>query len=120
MRAVIEHRLVAGAKGDRAAISYVVRHWSTFSPSADNTLYFGCRSASKDQHYAPEWKTYSDDEDLVYRLAPSRDGPEGTKRTYVQDLMMQDSKRIWEAVDQKGAYLYISGYVFLAFIFNKM
>jgi len=45
----------------------------------------------------------------VYRLAPSRDGPEGTKRTYVQDLMMQDSKRIWEAVDQKGAYLYISG-----------
>jgi sulfite reductase alpha subunit-like flavoprotein len=79
----------------------------------DNTLYFGCRSASKDQHYASEWRTYSNEGDLVYRLAPSRDGPEGSRRTYVQDLMIQDSKRIWEAIDRKAACVYISGYVAL-------
>jgi sulfite reductase alpha subunit-like flavoprotein len=47
----------------------------------------------------------------VYRLAASRDGPEGVARTYVQHLIQQDAKRIWELVGTKGAWVYISGCV---------
>ncbi|KAK0239927.1 hypothetical protein EDD85DRAFT_823794 [Armillaria nabsnona] len=73
-----------------------------------NTLYFGCRSALKDQHYGQEWKAYAKENKLVYRVACSRDGPEGVKRTYVQDLIEADGERIWELISQ-GAWVYISG-----------
>ncbi|KAE9385814.1 riboflavin synthase domain-like protein [Gymnopus androsaceus JB14] len=75
----------------------------------ENTLYFGCRSAEKDQHYANEWLQYSADKALTYRVACSRDGPEGIKRTYVQDLITQDSERLWRLLDERGAYVFISG-----------
>ncbi|TRM58748.1 riboflavin synthase domain-like protein [Schizophyllum amplum] len=74
MRAVIEERLATGAK--------------------DNTLYFGCRSAAKDEHYAEEWAAYARESKLTYRVARSRDGPEGTARIYVQDLMREDASRL--------------------------
>lgn len=87
--------------------------------SLDNTLYFGCRSASKDQHYASDWDTYSEKGELTYRLAPSRDGPEGVKRVYVQDLILEDSKRVWESLDKNGAYFYISGCVEFGISFQE-
>lgn len=77
---------------------------------AANTLYFGCRSATKDEHYAKEWQGYSEERGLAYRVAHSRDGPEGVKRTYVQDLMEQDSHRIWRLIEDEKAWVYISGY----------
>ncbi|KAF9074458.1 hypothetical protein BDP27DRAFT_1474135 [Rhodocollybia butyracea] len=89
MRAVIEERI----------------HRKAFK----NTLYFGCRSASKDQHYTEEWQRYSLDKVLTYRVAFSRDGPEGVKRTYVQDLIIADAAQIWKLLDENGAYLFISG-----------
>ncbi|KAI0798150.1 riboflavin synthase domain-like protein [Abortiporus biennis] len=89
MRSVIEERSLLGAK--------------------NNTLYQGCRSASKDQHYHADFEKFVEQGDLVYRVARSRDGPEGTKRTYVQDLITEDAKRIWELVEEKGAWVYISG-----------
>ncbi|KIK57477.1 hypothetical protein GYMLUDRAFT_229030 [Collybiopsis luxurians FD-317 M1] len=89
MRAVIEER--------------IQRH------AYENTLYFGCRSAQKDQHYANEWTQYSSDKALTYRVACSRDGPEGVKRTYVQDLITEDAARVWELLDERGAYVFISG-----------
>lgn len=107
MRAIIEHRLEAGGKG--CALSWFHRTELTSYYFIDNTLYFGCRSVSKDEHYASEWKKYSDNGELTYRLAPSRDGPEDVKRTYVQDLIMKDSKYIWEKIGKRGAYVYISG-----------
>ncbi|KAJ6577333.1 riboflavin synthase domain-like protein [Mycena capillaripes] len=76
--------------------------------ASDNTLYFGCRSAPKDQHYGSEWTSYASAGDLVYRAAFSRDGPEGTKRTYVQDLLQEDAERIWRLL-QAGASVFISG-----------
>ncbi|KAJ7352489.1 riboflavin synthase domain-like protein [Mycena albidolilacea] len=88
MRAVIQERLHMGA--------------------TNNTLYFGCRSASKDQHYASEWSSCASTGNLAYRAAFSRDGPEGTKRTYVQDLLQEDAERIWGLL-QAGAYVFISG-----------
>ncbi|XP_006455610.1 hypothetical protein AGABI2DRAFT_210044 [Agaricus bisporus var. bisporus H97] len=89
MRAIIEERLNLG--------------------SQSNTLYFGCRSATKDEHYADEWRRYSETCGLTYRVAHSRDGPEGVKRTYVQDLIEQDSYRIWKLLEDEKAWVYISG-----------
>ncbi|KXN90414.1 NADPH-dependent diflavin oxidoreductase 1 [Leucoagaricus sp. SymC.cos] len=76
---------------------------------AANTLYFGCRSASKDEHYGTEWRAYSEERGLAYRVAHSRDGPEGVKRIYVQDLIEEDSFRIWKLLEDERAWVYISG-----------
>ena len=89
MRAVIQERVHAGITGD--------------------TLYFGCRHASKDHHYGAEWKELADEGKLAYRAAFSRDGPEGKARTYVQDLLREDAARVWELVGVQGAWVYISG-----------
>ncbi|KAJ3727635.1 riboflavin synthase domain-like protein [Lentinula raphanica] len=89
MRAVIEERIQAKAH--------------------DNTLYFGCRSAQKDQHYASEWREYLAEHKLTYRVACSRDGAEGAKRTYVQDLITEDAARIWKLLDERKACVFISG-----------
>ncbi|OJT11116.1 NADPH-dependent diflavin oxidoreductase 1 [Trametes pubescens] len=75
----------------------------------EDTLYFGCRSASKDHHYGDEWRAYATNGELTYRAAFSRDGPEGTARTYVQALIREDAKRIWELVGKRDAWVYISG-----------
>ncbi|KAF9040091.1 hypothetical protein BJ165DRAFT_1531064 [Panaeolus papilionaceus] len=89
MRAVIEERIEEGAP--------------------NNTLYFGCRSGSKDQHYGDEWESYAKQQSITYRAAFSRDGPEGQKRTYVQDLILEDSERIYRLIFEEGAWVYISG-----------
>lgn len=84
---------------------------SKLNTALENTLYQGCRSAAKDQHYKSQFEALESEGQVVYRVACSRDGPEGVKRTYAQDLIAQDAKRIWELVDEKKAWVYISGYV---------
>ncbi|KAI0087697.1 riboflavin synthase domain-like protein [Irpex rosettiformis] len=46
---------------------------------------------------------------LTYRVACSRDGPPGVKRTYVQDLILEDGEKVWEVIGRKNGYVYISG-----------
>ncbi len=75
----------------------------------ENTLYFGHRASEKDEHYAQEWSSLAESGHLTYRVTASRDGPEGTPRVYVQDLIRQDAKHIWQLVRVKGAWVYISG-----------
>lgn len=75
----------------------------------DTTLYFGCRSAHKDQHYHSEWESHAEEQKLRYHVACSRDGPEGVKRTYVQDLMKNDAQYIWTILGQQRGILIISG-----------
>lgn len=125
MRAIIEERTYMGATGkvqnnlmSRCALLTTVMHsqlnnyglhpYIRHTPE-DNTLYFGCRSASKDQHYVSEWTRYAVEKSLTYRVAFSRDGPEGTPRVYVQDLVREDSKRIWELLGVRGGWVLISG-----------
>ena len=77
--------------------------------ASENTLYFGHRASGKDAHYSREWTALAESGNLTYHVAVSRDGPEGTPRVYVQDLIRQDAKRVWELVHDKGAWVYISG-----------
>jgi sulfite reductase alpha subunit-like flavoprotein len=72
-------------------------------------LYFGCRSATQDQHYGAEWTSYALSRDIVYRTAFSRDQPEGTKRIYVQDKIREDAERIWKIIGEEKGWVYISG-----------
>ncbi|KAI6137645.1 riboflavin synthase domain-like protein [Pisolithus tinctorius] len=73
------------------------------------TLYFGCRSTFKDHHYGTEWETYAKNKQIKYRVAFSRDGPEGAKRTYVQDLMLEDKDTVWNLLSHQRGTLIISG-----------
>jgi sulfite reductase alpha subunit-like flavoprotein len=77
----------------------------------ENTLYFGCRHATKDQHYCSEFQSYATKKDIRYRVACSRDGPEGVKRTYVQDLIEEDGDFVWKMLGTGDGRLYISGSV---------
>lgn len=79
-------------------------------------MYQGCRSATKDQHYKSEFEALASQSQIIYRVACSRDSPEGVKRTYVQDLIAEDAKRICELVDKKNAWVFISGYVHLRYL----
>lgn len=106
MRSVIEERVDAGSNGAEGLIQVL----QTDSDSrAALTLYFGCRSEHKDQHYGAEWKMYSENGQIAYRVAFSRDGPEGSKRTYVQDLLKQDKERVWDLLGEQQGTLIISG-----------
>jgi sulfite reductase alpha subunit-like flavoprotein len=107
MRSVIEDRLHGGSHCK--LFSLFSLSWLIIYLLLANFLYFGCRSASKDQHYASEWRSYSENQQMHYRAAFSRDGPEGEKRTYVQDLIHQDSKQIWNLVGEQKSWVLISG-----------
>ena len=85
--------------------------WLNLDLVEDNTLYFGSRSSSKDNHYGSEWLALAESGKLVYRTAFSRDGPEGARRVYVQDRMREDAGRLWDLLGRKGGWLFISGYV---------
>lgn len=74
-------------------------------------LYFGCRSALKDHHYGAELEAYAEAGKITYRVAFSRDGPEATRRTYVQDLLRQDKESVWELLGVQRGTLIISGCV---------
>ena len=74
-----------------------------------NILYFGCRSSSKDQHYWLEWQKYSLRQQVHYRVAFSRDRPEGEKKVYVQDLIEEDAAQIWNIVGVQKGWVFISG-----------
>ncbi|KAG6850389.1 hypothetical protein H0H93_013944 [Arthromyces matolae] len=76
--------------------------------SALNHLYFGCRSASQDEHYASEWADLVAQQQIVYRVAHSRDGKEGDARVYVQDRIREDATLVWKLLED-GAWVYISG-----------
>ena len=112
MRALIGERVSGGSRG---LFSFpLLRIYLTLYLS-ENVLYFGCRSASKDSHYADEWNALVDSQQLVYHPAFSRDPSSSDnstgRRTYVQDLMARDKKTIWELLGERNGWLYISGYV---------
>lgn len=109
MRALLEQRVFEGARGRKLSLPSAILRNVVRMCTSDNTLYFGCRSALKDHHYGSEWLALSDSEMLKYRPAFSRDGPEGIKRTYVQDRMCEDAEMLWDVVGRRNGWVYISG-----------
>jgi hypothetical protein len=90
----------------------------------DNVLYFGCRSTREDYYYSGEWETAAQAGKLSFSVAFSRDQvgvfntfwieyrhPFQDKKVYVQDLIEQDSFRIWDLIDKQKAWVFISGLV---------
>ena len=71
-------------------------------------LYFGCRHRSEDFIYEQELQKFLDEEVLTkLHVAFSRDQE---KKVYVQHLMEQNGKEIWETLEQKG-HFYVCGLV---------
>lgn len=114
MRAVIEERIYHGLTRTSNLSSWPTCNLETHT--LDNTLYFGCRHASKDKHYGSEFQDYVSKGDLNYRVACSRDNPEGVRRTYVQDLIEEDGEHVWKILKDRQGWLYISGSVFFLII----
>lgn len=111
MRALIEERIHDGAKGIYFMMFQATLDTSFLKTYPENILYFGCRSAHKDQHYGSEWENQVRAGTLRYRLSCSRDGKDGTAKVYVQHLLEQDAKLVWDILNQQRGCLYISGYV---------
>ncbi|KYQ94424.1 NADPH-dependent diflavin oxidoreductase 1 [Tieghemostelium lacteum] len=79
------------------------------SALGDLIFYFGCRHEAKDFLYREEMESYRDSGVLKsLRVAFSRDQSDG-KKLYVQSLIREDSRIIWNLIDKQKAYFYISG-----------
>ncbi|KAG8901677.1 NAPDH-dependent diflavin reductase, partial [Tulasnella sp. 403] len=72
----------------------------------DNLLYFGCRSKAADCHYKGEWDAYVSRGELVCRVAASRDQED---KVYVQHLIREDSKLIYDKIVNRAGYVYVCG-----------
>lgn len=75
-------------------------------PIGNIYLYFGCRHRNEDFIYEQELQKFLDEEVLTkLYVAFSRDQE---KKVYVQHLMEQNGKEIWETLEQKG-HFYVCG-----------
>ncbi|KAI5991257.1 hypothetical protein EDD15DRAFT_2277618 [Pisolithus albus] len=76
----------------------MLRHFTSVAAQSARTTTIGT-----------EWETYAESKQITYRVALSRDGPEETKRTYVQDLILQDKDSFWDLLNDQRGTLIISG-----------
>ena len=73
-----------------------------------NRIYLGYRHSQKDFLFESDWRRWSDQGRLEWRLAASRESTDGTK-VYVQDRMVEDGEFLWREMGERGAYVLISG-----------
>ncbi|TIB93602.1 riboflavin synthase domain-like protein [Wallemia mellicola] len=73
--------------------------------ASHTALYFGCRMSAMDELYAEE---FNKSDELVYKIAHSRDDKEGNKE-YVQHILQKDGKRVYNWLIERAGYLFISG-----------
>lgn len=69
-------------------------------------LYFGCRNKDSDYLYQEELEAYSKAEVCEVRVAFSRDQE---KKVYVQDLIREDGRIIWDIVGPNCGHFYVCG-----------
>lgn len=75
--------------------------------TAKDLLFFGCRNAESDYFFQEEWKEYVDQGvPLEVFAAFSRDQ---RQKVYVQDLVRQQSQKVYDAVVNKSGIIYICG-----------
>ncbi|KAN0008900.1 hypothetical protein ACTFIU_010182 [Dictyostelium citrinum] len=79
------------------------------SKLGDALFYFGCRSESKDYYYRDEFESNLE-KGVISKLsvAFSRDGKDG-KKVYVQQYIENDSDLIWDIINNRNGFFYISG-----------
>lgn len=75
-------------------------------PVGETILYFGCRKQSEDFIYEEELRKYEESGVLKMHVAFSRDQGE---KVYVQHLLQQRAKEIWNLVGTENAHLYVCG-----------
>lgn len=86
--------------------------WRHQAPASDTSfandlLFFGCRNAESDYFFKTEWKEYTDKGvPLEVFAAFSRDQ---RQKVYVQDLVRQQSEKVYDAVVNKSGIIFICG-----------
>lgn len=95
MRALIQQRI--NWRGQAAQVA----------PIANDLLFFGCRNAESDYFFKDEWKACIDNGvPLEVFAAFSRDQ---RQKVYVQDLVRQQSRKVYDAIVNKSGIIYICG-----------
>lgn len=72
-------------------------------------VYFGCRYKRKDFYFQKEWSKMEEFENFSHFTAFSRDGPEDENKTYVQHVIEQHSKMLYELIYEQEGHFYIAG-----------
>ncbi|KAF3033414.1 NAPDH-dependent diflavin reductase [Didymella heteroderae] len=77
------------------------------TPTANDLLFFSCRNAESDYFFKDEWRKHIDSGvPLEVFAAFSRDQ---RQKVYVQDLVRQQSGKVYDAVANKSGIIYICG-----------
>lgn len=72
----------------------------------DNVLFFGCRNKDGDFLCAEEWRRLVESGLLMLFTAFSRDQE---SKVYVQHSMLSESRRLWNLLDEGGAWFMLAG-----------
>ncbi|KAH0173773.1 riboflavin synthase domain-like protein, partial [Aureobasidium melanogenum] len=81
--------------------------WAKESGSKQSSvLFFGCRNERADYFFRDEWQDIKD-QDLTVFLGFSRD--QDKPRTYVQDLIRQQSSLVYQILERDGGKVYVCG-----------
>ncbi|KAG0286292.1 hypothetical protein BGZ96_009564 [Linnemannia gamsii] len=76
----------------------------------DMWLFFGCRHRERDWLFREQMETYKRDGVLTeLQLAVSREENVPNSAKYVQDMMRNQGKSIWNLIHKKGATIYVCG-----------
>jgi sulfite reductase alpha subunit-like flavoprotein len=75
----------------------------------DNLLIFGNRNRTKDFLFENEWQKYQSKNTVSLLLAFSRDGAPHENKTYVQDVILQNSASVYDKLVRRRGKLFISG-----------
>jgi methionine synthase reductase len=76
----------------------------------DMWLFFGCRHRERDWLFREQMEAYKRDGVLTeLQLAVSREENVPNSAKYVQDLMRNQGKSIWNLIHKKGATIYVCG-----------
>ena len=72
-------------------------------------VFFGCRHKKKDFYFEQDWNAMQKYDNFSLFTAFSRDGPEDENKTYVQHVMDNHSKLLYEQIYKQNGYFYIAG-----------
>lgn len=78
----------------------------SLSDAIDNMLFFGCRSEHADYFFAREWQAMEVKGRLQLFTAFSRDQEH---KVYVQHLLREQGRLVWEWLGEKKACVFIAG-----------